>query len=171
MPRIRRLSVLVALIGVVVVGLLACDEATETSDPEGDDDAEAFASATWKGEEVEFNDVSCRIRPGFEVHELTASGDEINLNFAYSQEMQGVEDDPEENLDLTLPDIQLVVNETSDNETARYTQMGETFDATPEAGRFDDGELFEIQGTVELDPQSGTAADPDGGTLEFNVGC
>jgi hypothetical protein len=126
---------------------------------DGDDDGDGKATATWDGEDYEFARVRCEeiVEDQFQIR---ASGPDVpNLQVRFGHDEDGEHD---------FDSISLVELFFDDGDTIGdgrlYNARGD--DVT---GVTSDG--TQVSGEVELEGDDDTQADPEGGTLEFEMIC
>ena len=167
------------LIGLLALLVAGCGEPEPTDDVdepdeqvEQDDDAdgddEGHAEATWDGEQLAFDRVSCRSIG--ESYALTAFGDGYELQTRFPA-IPDADDPLNPDFDYDRPsEVSLFFH--GDNGTIGD---GEGYEARGEEleGTVDSGEVWS-EGSVHLGPDSHSGAEeinPDGGTLEFEMRC
>ncbi len=151
------------------ITILGCDDGGDNGNG-GEDNPEAFATATWDGEELEFDRTRCFAGGAGTLHTLEATGEDHALVLLY--ELDPHDGDPEDDVDLSDPSLRVMVHGgATDGSDARYDYLDGGLDAEPGYGRFDDDQFVEISGTAEATLESSYEADLESATLEFHVGC
>ncbi|MGY6532830.1 hypothetical protein [Glycocaulis sp.] len=148
-----RLSVPAA--AILGLALVACGG----GEAPGDSRSNGSATASWAGDDLSFENTSCRPIPGGEQWAITASSNRNTVQVRYWSNNDG-------SYDTSSADVRLELEDENRRVLERYSAQQLTLDVSTEN---------RVSGEVRLTPHHspgvGDIQHPDGATLRFDITC